>query len=151
MAISKKKKEIKPTLNENEKLRENITSTFYWLRSNIKQFLDAYDLTQQQFSVLQILKRNNPEMLSTRQITEQMVDLNADTSRVVDRLANKGLVEKKVNTSDKRLVSVKLTKDGSKLLQKIERRKNMLDKITSGLSERQIKQLNKLLNDLRQV
>jgi DNA-binding MarR family transcriptional regulator len=151
MAISKKKKEIKPTLNENEKLRENITSTFYWLRSNIKQFLDAYDLTQQQFSVLQILKRNNPEMLSTRQITEQMVDLNADTSRVVDRLANKGLVEKKVNTSDKRLVSVKLTKDGSKLLQKIERRKNMLDKITSGLSERQIKQLNKLLGDLRQA
>lgn len=87
--------------------------------------------------------------MSTSQITDQMTDLNADTSRVVYRLVNKGLVEKTSSSLDKRLVEVTITKEGVKLLQKIDRRRPKLDKFSSALSERQVKQLNKLLDSLR--
>lgn len=149
MAVTKQIKSNVEVDNEHQKLRTNIATTYFWLKGNIKQVLDPHELTQQQYSVLQILRANKPEPLSTSQITEQMVDLNSDTSRVVDRLANKGLVEKKASGSDKRLVEIFITKEGTKLLQKIDRKRAKLDNVSSTLSERQIKQLNKLLDTLR--
>lgn len=149
MALAKRMKADGNNQNEHQKLRVNLATTYFWLKSNTKLFLDTYELTQQQFSVLQILRANKPQPMSTSQITERMIDRNSDTSRVVDRLANKGLVEKKTSGSDKRLVDVFITKDGTKLLQKIDRRYSTLDKISSNLSDRQIKQLNKLLDTLR--
>jgi len=149
MALKKRiKKEVK-VKNEHQELRSNLATTYFWVKGNIKQFLDSYELTQQQFAVLQILRDNKPKPLTTSQITEKMIDRNSDTSRVVDRLFSKGFVEKKASKTDKRLVDVFITKEGFKLLQKIDRRYSALDKISSNLSDRQIKQLNKLLETLR--
>ncbi len=149
MPTVKRESKKSTPMNEHEKLRENIASTYFSMKNGIKQFLDSYNLTPQQYSVLKILRNNKPMPMSTSQITDQMTDLNADTSRVVYRLVNKGLVEKTSSSLDKRLVEVTITKEGVKLLQKIDRRRPKLDKFSSALSERQVKQLNKLLDSLR--
>jgi len=73
----------------------------------------------------------------------------SDTSRIVDRLVLKGLVDKKMSAVDKRLVDVYITKEGKKLLEKIDKKADAMHAITSALSNTDLLKLNELLDKLR--
>lgn len=135
--------------DEHHRLRINLMDTYGWVKSKVKNYLDGYELTQQQFNVLRILRGNHPEPLTTRVITERMIDRNADTSRVVDRLVTKGLTRKVPCYKDKRLVHVHITDEGLTLLSKMDEKRDQLDNITNRLSEDQVKTLNQLLDELK--
>ena len=81
--------------NEYQKATINLIYTFNWMNEQIKNMLDQYDITPQQFNILRIL-RGAGKPLSTLQIRQRMLDKMSDTSRIVDRLIKKGLVKKVV-------------------------------------------------------
>ncbi|MFN3665321.1 MAG: MarR family winged helix-turn-helix transcriptional regulator, partial [Sediminibacterium sp.] len=87
--------------------------------------------------------------LSTLQIRARMLDKMSDTSRIVERLLKKGLVEKKVCSADKRLVDVSISKKGLTLLDKLDKRNSEIDQLLQGLSETEASTLNKLLDKMR--
>src|SRR5688572_6659628 len=86
--------------NEYHKATINLVFTANWMSEQLKGFFEPFDLTPQQFNILRIL-RGSGAPLSTLQIRERMVDRMSDTSRIVDRLLKKQLVEKKTSQSDK--------------------------------------------------
>lgn len=135
--------------NEHQKATVNIIFSANWLNEQIKAFLDAEDITQQQYNILRILRGSNRPM-STLQIRERMLDKMSDTSRIVERLLKKGLVEKKVCPTDKRLVDVIIAKKGSGLLEKLDRKNTELDNILDGLTEAEAHTLNHLLDKMRE-
>jgi hypothetical protein len=59
--------------NEYQKATVNIIFSANWLNEKIKQFLDADDITSQQFNILRIL-RGSKKPMSTLQIRERMLD-----------------------------------------------------------------------------
>ncbi len=130
-------------------LRANIFETEVWLRTVIKNFLDEFDLTQQQLSILRILKAANNEPMSTKQIQEEMMDKSSDTSRLVDRLIKKDLVRKRKDPNDGRLIQVFIKYEGLRLLAQIEDRIHVLDEKFALLSEEEAEQLNWLLEKAR--
>lgn len=142
-------RKVRKYKDEHHKLRINLISTHGWIKSQIRAYLDPFDLTQQQFNVLRILKGSRPDPLTTRMITEQMIDLNADTSRVVDRLVAKQLVRKVPCYKDKRLVHMHITDEGMELLAQMDKESYQLDNITSSLSDEKVKMLNNLLDELK--
>lgn len=77
-----------------------------------------------------------------------MVDKMSDTSRIVDRLLLKKLVTKKICHADNRLVEVRITAKGLKLLQKLDNVDNSLAVYLNALTEREVNQLNKLLDKI---
>jgi len=79
--------------NEFQKMSINIIYTANWLNEKMGQILSTEDITQQQYNILRIL-RGSECPLSTLKIRERMLDKMSDTSRIVDRLIVKGLVEK---------------------------------------------------------
>jgi DNA-binding MarR family transcriptional regulator len=143
-------KDIQQTkfVSEVQKCTVNLIYTYNWVVERLKACLDAEDVTLQQFNILRIL-RGSKDPLSTLQIRERMLDKMSDTSRLVDRLVLKGLVQKKTSRSDKRLVDVTITKKGLSLLAKLDKRSTEMDSILSALSEKECKSLNKLLDKLR--
>jgi DNA-binding MarR family transcriptional regulator len=134
--------------NEWQKAMINLTYTEGWLSERFKQFLDRFDLTAQQFNILRIL-RGAQGPLSTLQIRERMLDKMSDTSRIVDRLVLKKLVQKTVCERDKRLVDVTISTAGLEVLQKIDAFNEQIDAIMCGLSEAEAKVLNALLDKMR--
>jgi DNA-binding MarR family transcriptional regulator len=134
--------------NEYHKATINLVFTANWLSERLKGFFEPYDLTPQQFNILRIL-RGSGAPLSTLQIRERMVDRMSDTSRIVDRLLKKQLVEKKTSQADKRLVDVTISDKGLGLLTEIDGRQEALDGIIAVLSEEEAAALNKLLDKLR--
>jgi DNA-binding MarR family transcriptional regulator len=132
-----------------QELRDNIRETEVWLRNQVRSFLDEFEITRQQLSILQILKAANNEPLSTKEIQKLMVDKRSDTSRLVDRLIEKELVRKRKDPDDGRLVQVFIKYEGLRLLAQVEDRMKDLDKRFENLSVREAKELNRILTKLR--
>ena len=136
--------------NEWQKAMINLTYTQNWINERFKGFLDRFDLTAQQFNILRIL-RGAGTPLSTLQIRARMLDKMSDTSRIVDRLVLKGLVQKSICRHDKRLVDVVITDAGLGLLKQIDGLNDEMDSIIMGLSLQEAAELNKLLDKMRET
>ena len=105
--------------SEYQKSVINLIYTFNWMNERVNKQFIPFDITQQQFNILRIL-RGAAEPLSTLQIRQRMLDKMSDTSRIVDRLVKKGMVKKTVCREDRRLVDVLLTDKGKELLQSMD-------------------------------
>lgn len=136
--------------NEFQKVGVNIIFTANWFTERFKQILDDYDITNQQFNILRIL-RGSKRPLSTLQIRDRMLDKMSDTSRIVDRLVKKELVEKTICEADKRLVDIRITDKGMALLLELDARNEDTDKLLKGLNQEEAQQLNHLLDKLRDM
>ena len=127
----------------------NLLYTYGFVMEEIKKILSAYDLTHQQYNILRILRGSHPEPLSTLQIRQQMLDKMSDTSRMVDRLIAKGLVQKTVSVNDKRLVDVTISVKGRKLLKKIDDGGEIVHFVMDNLSTKEMDSLSYLLDKIR--
>jgi DNA-binding MarR family transcriptional regulator len=134
--------------NEYQKACVNIIFSANWLHEKINVFLEEEDITQQQYNILRIL-RGSQKPLSTLQIRERMLDKMSDTSRIVERMLRKGLVEKNICSSDKRLVDVVLTQEGYTVLEKLDKRNEEIDNILEHLSIEEAEMISRLLDKMR--
>jgi len=128
----------------------NLLYTENWITDRINSELKVYDISIQQFNVLRILKgqKGKPANLST--IQERMVSRMSNTTRLVDKLIKKKLVERITCPSNRRKVEISITEEGILLLDEVNLVMNTLEKkITSNLSKKELEKLNQLLNNLR--
>lgn len=134
--------------NEYQKLGINLLYTASWLNERIGRFLMQEDITQQQYNILRIL-RGSEVPLSTLQIRERMLDKMSDTSRIVDRLIVKELVQKSACKADKRLVDITLTQKGLELVIRLDQFNDQIDSILQGVSKEDAATVNEILDKLR--
>ena len=132
-----------------QKAMINLLFTYGWAIEKIKNFLSQEDITHQQYNILRILRGSHPKPLSTLQIRERMLDKMSDTSRIVDRLVLKELVEKRVCLKDKRLVDVTITEKGLALLKRLDGAADEMDAVMNNITEKEAEELNSLLDRLR--
>ena len=135
--------------NSSHKALVNILYTSNWILEKLKQFLESEDITHQQYNILRILN-NSETPLSTLQIREQMLDKMSDTSRIVERLLKKNLVNKQTCRYDKRLVDVTISDKGLQLLRRLEKKTHELDSIISNLNSEDVDTVNLLLDKIRE-
>ena len=131
-----------------QKLSINLIFSNNWITEKIKLVLQEEDITHQQYNILRIL-RGSKKPLSTLQIRERMLDKMSDTSRIVERLVKKDLVEKKVCDTDKRLVDVSVSQNGLDVLKRLDEKNGELDAILDNLSPKEAEVLSDLLDKMR--
>lgn len=135
--------------NSSHKTLVNILFTSNWILEKLKQFLESEDITPQQYNILRILN-NSDTPLSTLKIREQMLDKMSDTSRIVERLLKKELVNKQMCRHDKRLVDVTISEKGLQLLDRLEKKSGELDSVISNLTSKDMDTVNQLLDKIRE-
>lgn len=148
MSIEKEIQQQQNFRNYYQKAIVNILFSSSWLQEKIKNFLEVGDITPQQYNILRIL-RGSKQPISTLQIRERMLDRMSDTSRIVDRMLKKGLVEKSVHSTDKRLVDVTISELGLSILDKLDSKNDELDNIMQSLTPEEAMILNRLLDKMR--
>ena len=134
--------------NDRHKGLVNIIFSSNWIMLQMKQILEEDDLTPQQYNILRILQSHH-KPLSTLKIRELMLDKMSDTSRIVERLIKKELVNKQSCSSDKRLVDITITEKGLGLLQHLEKKYEVIDGLINNLSAVELNTLNMLLDTMR--
>lgn len=148
MKIEEAIRQKKPFRNAYQRAIVNMIYTTNWLTDHLREHLKPFGITIQQYNVLRIL-RGAGKPISTSDIRERLLDKMADTSRMVDRLCQKGLVLRTICPSDKRLVDVTLSKEGEKLLAKLDQLDNQMDEAITNLTEDEAGKLSELLDKLR--
>jgi DNA-binding MarR family transcriptional regulator len=134
--------------NEFQKMGINLIYTANWLNEKMAHILENEEITQQQYNILRIL-RGSECPLSTLKIRERMLDKMSDTSRIVDRLIAKGLVEKNACLKDKRLVDITISKTGMVLVDKLDQFNDQIDAVLKGVDEKEAQTINQLLDKIR--
>ncbi|MDX5505463.1 MAG: MarR family transcriptional regulator, partial [Bacteroidota bacterium] len=106
-------------------------------------------ITMQQYNVLRILNGQYPNGITTSDIRSRMLDKMSDASRLVDRLERLGLVEKRKNSDDRRLVAVRISEKGIELLERIQPEEEAMENEMMPLTHEEATLLSDLLDKLR--
>lgn len=149
MELEKEIKQHAKFTSEYHKLSVNILYSASWLSIMHARKLKPFGLTLQQFNLLRILRGQHPEPATVNMLIERMIDKSSNASRLVDRLAQKGLVKRTICENDKRSVNVKINDKGLEILKKIDSEINLLDEELRSLTKEEAKRLNQLLDKMR--
>ena len=107
--------------NEYHKGAINLIFTVKQLGYQFLQSLKKYQLTEPQYNILRVLRGFRSEgPASINFLKERMLDKSSDVSRIVDKLYNKGLIDRRENSIDRRQKDIEITKKGLALLSKID-------------------------------
>ncbi len=130
----------------------NLIYTTKLLGYEFLQTLKEHGIAEQQYNVLRILRGFHSESpLCIGFIKERMLDKDPDVSRIVDRLFEKGLVSRKENPEDRRQKSVEITENGLALLNSMFPCEQKADTLLNNLTSDEIKELNRLLDKIRNI
>ncbi len=117
MKLEDELQQTKPFYSEKHKLAINLQFTSSWLTNLFMQVLKPFDLTPQQFNVLRILNGKYPEGYCNLDITQRMVEKSSNSSRIVDKLLEKGFVLRTEDPNDRRHVIITISEAGREVLQ----------------------------------
>lgn len=113
------------------------------------QLLKTEDLSATQYNVLRIL-RGAPKGLPCGEIGERMITRDPDITRLLDRLAKRGLIARRRETKDRRVVLTRITPEGTELLARLDAPMQQVHlKQLGHLGRNRLKTLAELLELLR--
>jgi DNA-binding MarR family transcriptional regulator len=135
--------------NEHQKASINILFTGSWLYNINASFLKVYGITPEQFNVLRILRGSFPKPMMLAEVTERMIDKSSNCTRLVEKLKQKGLLNRVTCEHNRRQVDISITDKGQVLLKKIDLSQASWLEAMGKITKSEAKELNRILDKLR--
>ncbi len=128
----------------------NIRYTSNYFAAMQNKFMAEFSLTMPQFNILRILRGAN-DSITVNTVKERMVEKSPNTTRLMDKLIDKGLIARERCSDDRRVVYVKITDQGLDLLSRIDAKfeEEEYAMVPAGLSDKEAQTLSDLLDKLR--
>lgn len=135
--------------NNKQRLIGNLLFSAAWFKNLFHDFLKPFNLSAQQLNILRILKGAD-DWLTMSTVKERMVEKAPNTTRLVDKILQKELIERKRSETDRRIVYIRISSKGNQLLEEIEARQHEFDYDSIiNLSDEEAKQISDLLEKMR--
>ncbi|MET0534183.1 MAG: MarR family transcriptional regulator [Steroidobacter sp.] len=110
---------------------------------------EDFQTTLPRFDVMAALERE-PDGLTMSQLSAALLVSNGNVTGIVNRLIEELLVVRTVESGDRRIATVRLTRKGRETFQRMARsHEKWVDKMFAGVSDAQMAQLMKLLAGVR--
>jgi len=120
------------------------------VRRHLATAIETSGVTLQQYNVLRILRGAGASGLPTLDVADRMIESTPGVTRLIDRLAVKGLVERTRSRDDRRQVICTITAEGLDLLADLDGVVDDADESALGaLSEKETRILIDLLGKIR--
>jgi len=120
-------KQSKPFRTRSQEAYLGLLRTADDSRRFISRVLEPAGVTLQQYNVLRILRGAGSEGLPTLAIAERMIERTPGVTRLIDRMENRGWVERSRCVEDRRRVWCKITASGLALLASLDEPVNGVD------------------------
>lgn len=109
--------------------------------------LKPFGISIQQFNVLRILRGQKQKPANLQTLNERMITKMSNTTRLVDKLMAKGMVNRVICPTNRRKVEITITDAGRQLLVELDRViKDTEALLLKDFSQDELRQLNDLLN-----
>lgn len=135
--------------DNHQKAVVNLIYTYGWVTNLLRLQLNKYGITLQQYNILRILRGQYPKPATVNILKERMLDKMSDASRIVERLVQKDLVHRGVNSKDRRAVDILISKKGLDVLQKLDHEISLKNLLSNNLSDSEANSLSGLLDKMR--
>ncbi len=127
----------------------SVVRSFGALSRRMGPYYANFDLTPPQFQMLTVLNRLRGEQVTQRRLGQELYVSFPNVTVMLARLEDAGLIEKVVNSADRRERFVKISRRGRALLKRIWKvQPDQLERVTSGLTDQERLDLTRLLNKM---
>ena len=129
----------------------NLWRTYDRLKMLEDALFDQYNLTAQQYNALRLLKAAHPEKIPTLVLAGQLVSRAPDITRLLDRLVERGYIERERPAENRRSVYIGITTAGLELLGTLANQvRDCHQKQLGHLSQNELSTLTELLAKVRE-
>ncbi|MFW5979660.1 MAG: MarR family winged helix-turn-helix transcriptional regulator [Halanaerobium sp.] len=137
----------------NNRIEEKIRNIAKYLNEYTKDHLKCYNLTLGRFHVLRVIIESQP--VSMGQIHEELHMANSTVTVIVDYLHEAGLVKRKRDIEDRRVVLLEITDKGREIMESLlKKRQDFMKKALIDMddsAEELAELLAKLLNKIEEI
>ena len=127
----------------------SILKTSLRINKKLNDVFKKYEISEQQFNILRILRGQRGKPSSLKTIQKRMVHIMSNTTRLIDKLILKDFVLRETCKFNRRKIDIFITDKGLKFLDEIN---PIIDKseelMTTNLSEEEKNILTNLLNKI---
>jgi DNA-binding MarR family transcriptional regulator len=128
----------------------NLAYTVNQLNYQFIQHLKQHKLSEPQYNILRVLRGYRSQgPVSISFIKERMLDKNPDVSRIVDKLFERGFINRCENGTDRRIKDLEITPKGLELIENMKDCISQEDRMLINLNADEISELNRLLDKIR--
>jgi DNA-binding MarR family transcriptional regulator len=139
-----------PFASPEEEVFLNLMRTAAVLEHEMAEGLKAFGVTLTQYNALRILRGAGSDGLCRNEVRDRLVAPVPDATRLLDRLADAGLVAREREGDDRRYVTARITARGLDLLDRIEEPLAAMHRAQLGhLSRADLRRLADLLEKAR--
>jgi len=140
----------RPFDSAEEEAHLGITRTGDQLQNRFGKLFRQFGITSSQYNVLRIL-RGEARPLQCAEITDRMVQVVPAMTGLLDRLEMQELIVRTRSTEDRRVIFVEPTAKALVLLQRLDGPvKRLNEALLGGLTKGELRELNRLLEKVRQ-
>ncbi len=124
----------------------NLLKTTDTFQQKVAAELKPYGISETWYNVLRILRGAEPDGMACREIGSRMITRDPDVTRLLDRMEARGLITRRREEKDRRVVITRITKEGLRLLKELELPLDrLLGKLLSHVGIQNLRQLIELL------
>ncbi len=139
-------------LDEANKVILNIMYTQNVINDNFSDILKPYDLSNEQYNVLRILRGQKGSPANMCVIQERMLAKSSNTTRLIDKLLLKEFVTREVCLENRRKIEVLITQKGLNVLNELDPIVKQHEQLFAyNLKPVELKELNNLLEKYRTI
>lgn len=117
--------------------------------SHCNKYLQKYNLTHSQLSVILYLNKNKDLLITQRDLEAELRLKNPTVTGILKRLEEKNLIYRQINENDKRSKFIKLTEKGQSLIEEGSKNMENLElNMFEGFSNKEKEELTILLTKI---
>ena len=126
-----------------------IITSGHWITDQVGKALKEFGISEPQYNVLRVLKQAGGEPVTVQEILAQMVQASSNVTRIIDKLLQKGLVDRNENPNNRRKMDITITVQGMVLLEKLDQAVHAFHApMQDRLSDEELGQLRSLISKL---
>ena len=127
----------------------SILKTSAFISEILLSGLKPYEISEQQFNVLRILRGQKGIAANLSTVQDRMVHKMSNTTRLIDKLIQKKLVKRNVCIENRRKIELFITEDGLDFLKKIDPITDEIEKkVLKNISSKDLNSLISILNSI---
>ncbi|PQO42588.1 MarR family transcriptional regulator [Blastopirellula marina] len=128
----------------------NLWRTYDRLKAFEEELFGQVGLSAQQYNTLRLLKSVYPESMPTLVLGSRLISRAPDMTRLLDKLEQRGLLQRERRPENRRVVEVTITDEGRQLLEELAPKVEACHRKQLGhLSPEALRQLASLLKEAR--
>jgi DNA-binding MarR family transcriptional regulator len=140
-----------PIKDQHHRATLNVIFTGAWLGDKMNQMLKPFGISEQQYNILRILRGQKGSALNLQDISSRMIHKMSNTTRLVEKLRLKGMVERHVCQENRRKVLISITKAGLVATEKVDKVvKKSNEDLTTKITDKEATTLANLLDKIRE-